>query len=85
MIIERYKVTTEDGEAINMTLELTEHGGFEYGNGHSLILTQVGLNESIFDARYDERFDTEERFRKHALEFVKEHVRSTCLVEKVEI
>nr|WP_297765685.1 hypothetical protein [uncultured Butyrivibrio sp.] len=83
--MERFKVTTEDGKVINMTLELAEHGGFEYGNGHSLILTEVGLNESIFDARYDERFDTEESFRKHALEFVKEHVRSTCVVEKEDI
>lgn len=83
MEVERYKVTTEDGKVIDMTLELTDHGGFDYGNGHSLILTEVGINESIFDARYDKRFDNEESFRKNALKFVREHVRSTCKVERI--
>ena len=84
MIIEKYKVTTEDGEVINTTLELVNNGGFDYGNGHSLILTQEGINKNIFDARYDRRFDNEESFRKYALEFVKENVRDTCKIEKSE-
>ena len=84
MIIEKFNVTTEDGEIINTTLELVNSGGFDYGNGHSLILTQEGINKNIYDARYDRRFDNEQSFRKYALEFVKENVRDTCKVEKLE-
>ena len=39
-MIERFKVTTEDGKVIDMTLELTKSGAFAYGNGNSLILKE---------------------------------------------
>ena len=84
-MLEKFIITTEDGKTINMTLELLKSGSFDYGNGHSLLLKECDLNEQLFDARYDKRFNDEDSFRKHSLEFIREHVRSTCKVERVEV
>ena len=86
-ITEKFKVITEDGLNVEMTLELGEYTGFQYGNMHTVTLYEVwdgGKTQRSFDARYDHRFDTEELFRKNAFEFVKENVRETCKVEKLE-
>lgn len=83
---EDFIITLEDGSTVDATLEMYDSGGFDYGNGHGVCLITENAdgvrNEQPQDARYDSRFDTEETFREHALEYVKEHVRPTCKVTK---
>lgn len=76
----------ENGKEIDkITLELIKSGGFEYGNGNSIVLTSEKYQtENLFDARYDSRFDNEEEFHKNSYEFVRGWVRKELEVIKDE-
>lgn len=58
----------------DITVMLTEHGGFDYGNGHALYIryNEGHYEPELWDARYDPRFSTVDSFNTHVLEFLKE-------------
>ena len=71
-------------EAYRVTLHLVPHGGFDYGNGHALILNRhSGDWDHCFDARYDKRFATVESFNKFAYEFVRDQTADDFTLEEV--
>ncbi|MCR5566015.1 MAG: hypothetical protein K6F61_04125 [Clostridiales bacterium] len=77
-------VVKRGDEEYHYTLHLVPHGGFEYGNGHALILNRHdGSWEDCFDARYDNRFATVDSFNKFAYEFIREQTSDEFTVEEV--
>ena len=81
-------IATSGDEKYMFTLHLVPHGGFDYGNRHSLVyitqdITGKHLREDLFDARYDRRFNTVESFNKYAYEFVKDQIRDDFTLEEV--
>ncbi len=84
MVIEKFKIIKEDKTEGEITLELLENASESgYGNGNYLMLMDNG-NENLFDARYDRRFDNEKSFRENAYQFVRDYVRPSCGVIKME-
>ena len=78
----KFKITNEQGIESELTLEMYKNEREDYGNGHSLCIIDNG-NETLFDARYDNRFDTLESFHEHSYEFVREYVRESCKIEQI--
>ena len=77
-------VARRGDEEYHITLHLVPHGGFDYGNGHALILNRHdGSWEHGFDARYDKRFSTVESFNKYAYEFVRDQTADDFTLEEV--
>lgn len=73
------------GEVYHMELQLVPHGGFDYGNRHSVVLKRGdGSWDECFDARYDRRFDSAESFDKYAYEFVRDQVSNAFAVTREE-
>ena len=94
--MERYEVlasavfTAKSGnEVYTITVELVPHGGFDYGNCHSLTYNMQDANtgrrfmEQVFDARYDSRFNTVDSFNKYVAEFVRDQIRDDFTLERV--
>lgn len=85
-ILAREFFVAKDGDEVyNIELQLVPHGGFDYGNGHSVVLkwNDDGIDQ-CFDARYDKRFWDEESFHKYSYEFVRSEVASRFSLERVE-
>ena len=77
-----FYVIDEEGKKHKLRLDMIESGAFDYGNKHSLVLTDMETKqEELFDARYDVRFNDEEDFYKNAEEFIKQYARDTCTVD----
>ena len=77
-------VVKRDGEEYEYTLHLVPHGGFDYGNGHALILNRHdGSWEECYDARYDKRFSSVDGFNRYAYEFIRDNVSTEFTVEEV--
>lgn len=58
----------------DITVELTESGAFQYGNGHAVVIkyNEGRYEPELWDSRYDKRFNTVESFNKHVYEFLRE-------------
>lgn len=81
----RFKATGE-GTEFTVTLEMVESGGFGYGNHHALVYSTSypGSMEQLFDARYDNRFNTVESFEKNAQAFVRGMIRGSFGIERID-
>ena len=74
----------DDTEALAM--EMVESGAFDYGNHHALVYSTSypGSMEQLFDARYDNRFNTVESFEKNAQAFVRGMIRDSFGIERID-
>ena len=74
LAIAKYECKTDKGKNYIVEAKLVEHGGFDYGNGHSIVLKEddVEFSEILLDARYDGRFNTVEKFFTHIIEVMKD-------------
>lgn len=68
-----YRCTTDEGVEYRLNGILVEHGGFDYGNGHAIVIWEDGFSETLLDARYDGRFSTKEGFYQHIMEVFKDY------------
>jgi hypothetical protein len=82
---DRFRILENGNEIDILTLELVKNkGGFDYGNGNSIVLTSEKYNnENLFDARYDGRFNNEKLFHKNSIEFIKQYVRKDLEIIKI--
>lgn len=67
-----YDCETENGYPFSLTVELIPWGGFKYGNGHGLVITEDSGDSYGLDARYDSRFTTVDGFYENVLDVLKE-------------
>ena len=78
-------IIKREGEEYHYTLHLVPHGGFDYGNGHALVLDRHAYTgEECFDARYDPRFANADSFNENAYDFIRNIVDPTFTVEEVK-
>ena len=81
---DKFSIRDNEKEIDVLELEMVEYGGFDYGNGHALVLKSKKYHtENLFDARYDVRFSDEKSFHENSYEFVRDYVRKELEVIKM--
>ena len=67
-----YDCKTPKGYLFNVTAELVDGWGHEYGNHHGIVITEESGYQYGLDARYDSRFNTTDGFYETILDVLKD-------------
>lgn len=67
-----YECKTEKGYPFRITAELVRSRDDDYGNKHYIWITEESGYEYNLDARYDARFNTEQKFYDNILDVLLE-------------